>query len=57
MMSTGEQKLMGQVVRVSGWSVICVRIDTTTARSSADVNEQGLWKLVTAKTSAQICLN
>ncbi|HEY1349059.1 MAG TPA: hypothetical protein VGF67_05480 [Ktedonobacteraceae bacterium] len=48
---------MGQVVRVSGWSVICVRIDTTTARSSADVNEQGLWKLVTAKTSAQICLN
>jgi transposase len=40
-----EQELMGQLVRVYDLSAICVRIDTTTASSYADVNEQGLLQL------------
>jgi transposase len=40
-----EQDLMGQVVRVYEQSATCVRIDTTTASSYAEVNEQGLLTL------------
>jgi transposase len=40
-----EQELMGQLVRVYDLPAICVRIDTTTASSYADVNEQGLLQL------------
>jgi transposase len=40
-----EQELMGQLVRVYDLQIACVRIDTTTASSYADVNEQGLLQL------------
>src|SRR5438128_9392845 len=40
-----EQELMGQLVRVYDLQAQCVRIDTTTASSYADVNEQGLLQL------------
>jgi transposase len=40
-----EQELMGQLVRVYDVPATCVRIDTTTASSSADVDEQGLRQL------------
>ncbi len=37
-----EQELMGQLLRVYDLPASCVRIDTTTASSYAEVNEQGL---------------
>lgn len=40
-----EQELMGQLLRVYEWSATCVRIDTTTASSYAEVNEEGLLQL------------
>lgn len=40
-----EQELMGQLVRVYDLPATCVRIDTTTASSYADVDEQGLLQL------------
>jgi transposase len=40
-----EQELMGQLLRVYDLASTCVRIDTTTASSYADVNEQGLLQL------------
>ncbi len=40
-----EQELMGQLVRVYDLTTQVVRIDTTTASSYADVNEQGLLQL------------
>ncbi len=40
-----EQELMGQLLRVYDLQAQCVRIDTTTASSYADVNEQGLSQL------------
>ncbi len=40
-----EQELMGQLVRVYDLPVQCVRVDTTTASSYADVNEAGLLQL------------
>ena len=40
-----EQELMGQLLRVYDLSATCVRIDTTTASSYAQVNEQGLLQL------------
>jgi transposase len=40
-----EQELMGQLLRVYDLQAQCVRIDTTTASSYADVNEQGLLQL------------
>jgi transposase len=40
-----EQELMGQLLRVYDLSATCVRIDTTTASSYAEVNEQGLLQL------------
>lgn len=40
-----EQELMGQLVRVYDLQAMCVRIDTTTASSYAEVNEQGLLQL------------
>jgi transposase len=40
-----EQELMGQLVRVYDLQAACVRIDTTTASSYADVNAQGLLQL------------
>jgi transposase len=40
-----EQELMGQLVRVYDLQAQYVRIDTTTASSYADVNEQGLLQL------------
>jgi transposase len=40
-----EQELMGQLLRVYDLQALCVRIDTTTASSYADVNEQGLLQL------------
>ncbi len=40
-----EQELMGQLVRVYDLAAQVVRIDTTTASSYADVNEQGLLQL------------
>jgi hypothetical protein len=40
-----EQELMGQLVRVYDVRAACVRIDTTTASSYGDVNEQGLLQL------------
>ncbi len=40
-----EQELMGQLLRVYDLSATCVRIDTTTASSYADVDEQGLLQL------------
>src|SRR5581483_2922557 len=40
-----EQELMGQLLRVYQWDASCVRIDTTTASSSADVSEEGLLQL------------
>jgi transposase len=40
-----EQDLMGQLLRVYEWSATCVRIDTTTASSYAEINEEGLLQL------------
>ena len=40
-----EQELMGHLLRVYDLPATCVRIDTTTASSYADVNEQGLLQL------------
>jgi transposase len=40
-----EQELMGQLLRVYDLPASCVRIDTTTASSYAEVNEQGLLQL------------
>lgn len=40
-----EQELMGQLVRVYDLPATCVRIDTTTASSYANVDEQGLLQL------------
>jgi transposase len=40
-----EQELMGNLVRVYDMQEDCVRIDTTTAKSYAEVNEQGLLQL------------
>lgn len=40
-----EQELMGQLLRVYDVQTACVRIDTTTVSSYADVNEQGLLQL------------
>src|SRR5438105_9710706 len=40
-----EQELMGQLLRVSDRQAQCVRIETTTASSYADVNEEGLLQL------------
>jgi transposase len=40
-----EQELMGQLVRVYDLPAHCVRVDTTTASSYAEVNEQGLLQL------------
>lgn len=40
-----EQELMGHLLRVYDLPAICVRIDTTTASSYAEVNEQGLLQL------------
>lgn len=40
-----EQELMGQLVRVYDLPATCVRIDTTTASSYADVDEHGLLQL------------
>jgi transposase len=40
-----EQELMAQLVRVYDMPAQCVRIDTTTASSYADVNEEGLLQL------------
>src|SRR5262249_24463132 len=40
-----EQELMGQLVRVYDLAATCVRIDTTTASSYANVDEQGLLQL------------
>lgn len=40
-----EQELMGQLLRVYDLQASCVRIDTTTASSYADVDEQGLLQL------------
>jgi transposase len=37
-----EQELMGELVRVYDMQKECVRVDTTTAKSYAEVNEQGL---------------
>src|SRR2546422_2464889 len=44
-----EQELMGQLLRVYDLSATCVRIDTTTASSYAQVNEQGLLHLSHSK--------
>lgn len=40
-----EQELMGHLLRVYDLPATCVRIDTTTASSYAEVNEQGLLQL------------
>src|SRR5436305_3508308 len=40
-----EQELMGQLVRVYDLPAHCVRVDTTTASSYADVNDQDLLQL------------
>ncbi len=40
-----EQELMGQLLRVYDVQASCVRIDTTTASSDAEVSEQGLLQL------------
>jgi transposase len=40
-----EHELMGHLVRVYEWEATCVRIDTTTASSYADVTEEGLLQL------------
>ncbi len=40
-----EQELMAQLVRVYDLQAQCVRIDTTTASSYADVNKEGLLQL------------
>jgi transposase len=40
-----EQELMGNLVRVYDLQKDCVRIDTTTVKSYAEVNEQGLLQL------------
>ncbi|HLZ63970.1 MAG TPA: hypothetical protein VKR06_44135 [Ktedonosporobacter sp.] len=36
-----EYELMGQLLRVYEWEVCCVRIDTTSASSYAQINEEG----------------
>ncbi|HEY1348164.1 MAG TPA: hypothetical protein VGF67_00890 [Ktedonobacteraceae bacterium] len=40
-----EQELMGHLLRVYALEANCVRLDTTTVSSSADVNEEGLLQL------------
>jgi transposase len=40
-----EQELMGHLVRVYNWDTRCVRVDTTTVSSYADVSEEGLLQL------------
>lgn len=40
-----EQELMGQLLRVYELDASCVRLDTTTVSSYADVNEEGLLQL------------
>jgi transposase len=40
-----EQELMGQLLRVYALEASCVRLDTTTVSSYADVNEEGLLQL------------
>src|SRR5437879_8793444 len=40
-----EQDLMGHLVRVYDMQKECVRVDTTTAKSYAEVNEEGLLQL------------
>ncbi len=40
-----EQDLMGNLVRVYDMQKECVRVDTTTAKSYAEVNEEGLLQL------------
>jgi transposase len=40
-----EQDLMGHLVRVYNMQKKCVRVDTTTAKSYAEVNEEGLLQL------------
>lgn len=40
-----EQELMGHLVRVYALDATCVRLDTTTVSSYADVNEEGLLQL------------
>jgi len=40
-----EQELMGQLLRVYDLQAQCVRIDTTTASSYAEVNEEGMLQL------------
>jgi transposase len=40
-----EQELMGHLVRVYDMQKECVRVDTTTAKSYAEVNEEGLLQL------------
>jgi hypothetical protein len=40
-----EQELMGTLVRVYDLPMHCVRIDTTTAKSYAEVSEEGLLQL------------
>lgn len=40
-----EQELMGQLLRVYAWEASCVRLDTTTVSSYADVTEEGLLQL------------
>ena len=40
-----EQELMGQLLRVYALSASCVRLDTTTVSSYADVSEEGLLQL------------
>jgi transposase len=44
-----EHELMGHLVRVYEWEARCVRIDTTTASSYAEVNEEGLLQLGQSK--------
>jgi len=40
-----EQELMGHLLRVYAWDATCVRLDTTTVSSYADVNAEGLLQL------------
>lgn len=37
-----EQEMMGHLVRVSALDACCVRLDTTTVSSDAEVSEEGL---------------
>jgi hypothetical protein len=53
-----EQELVGQLMRASGVPAKWVRIDTTAASSSADVDDKGRCDYrVTAKITVPICLN